>query len=179
VYVHDQLLRLARATRLLSRETGREPSLTRLADELAWDKDHVAFLQGLVALVPSSLDAPSFAGEGDPVIETIASSDETPETLLEGDEITRQVREALRRLPPRMRAIVTLRNGIGGGDPETLENVGQSYGLTRERIRQIEAKAMDRLRRILPPMIGLPPPSQIEKPSMGTVKGMSDKGNES
>lgn len=180
-YVHEQLMRLARATRLLWRENGARPTLAMLAEELACDREHVAFLQGLATLVPVSLDAPTLDGEGEPLVETLAADVPTPEALTEAAEVAAQVREALKALPKQMRDIVSRRHGIGGGRPETLERIGSSMGVTRERIRQIERKAMDVLKRTVPLRLGLPPPVEplkIKTPKVDAAGNVLDEGSE-
>lgn len=157
MWVHDQVLRLARATRLLWRELGTRPSLAQLAEELAMDRDRVAFLQALANLVPASLDAPAMDGEGDPLVEMIEGEQGTPDEYAEREELAAIVRRAIRTLPPGIREVMFRRAGIGNDRADTLEVIGRSFGVTRERVRQLEAKGLEKLRMAVPPMLGLAP----------------------
>lgn len=157
MWVHDQVLRLARATRLLWRELGTRPSLAQLAEELAMERDRVAFLQALANLVPASLDAPAMDSEGDPLVELIGGEQDSPEQCAEREELAAIVRSAIRTLPPGVREVMFRRAGIGNDRADTLEVIGRSFGVTRERVRQLEAKGLEKLRMVVPPMLGLVP----------------------
>ena len=163
VWVHEQVLRLGRATRLLWRELGARPSIAKLAEELAMDRDRVAFLQALADLVPASLDAHTLGGEGDPLVETIACEQETPEQCAEREELVEIVRQAIRTLPRGIKEIMFRRAGIGNDRGETLETIGTTFGITRERVRQLEAKGIEKLRLRVPPMLGLAPIPTIRR----------------
>lgn len=97
--------------------------------------------------LPLSLDMPVGAADdatlGDLQKDT---GTPTPAETLEHEDLTRQVARVLETLRPREAEVIRLRFGLGGGDPQTLEQVGRRFGLTRERIRQIEKKALRRLR---------------------------------
>lgn len=182
VWVHDQVLRLGRATRLLWREFGVRPSIARLAEELAMDRDRVAFLQALADLVPASLDAHTLGGEGDPLVETIQGEQDTPEQCAEREELAEVVRRAIRTLPPGMREIMFRRAGIGNDRADTLETIGRSLGVTRERVRQLEAKGLEKLRMRVPPMLGLAPIPTIRRvkaPKCGEWSDQTSNENES
>ena len=73
----------------------------------------------------------------------------SPQEIIEQNELHQIIIEAISKLPPRQMAIINLRFGIIDGNPKTLEEVGQLYGVTRERIRQIERKALEKLRWLL------------------------------
>ena len=73
----------------------------------------------------------------------------SPQEIIEQNELHQIIVEAISKLPPRQMAIINLRFGIIDGNPKTLEEVGQLYGVTRERIRQIERKALEKLRWLL------------------------------
>lgn len=152
IHIHDNVLKLARATRLLWRENGSRPNVRQLSDELGWDLERVAFLQAVASLVPISFEDSARDEEGFALHEKVSDGAQGPQESLERAQDAAIVHEAISRLPARMRAIITLRNGIGGGPPETLESIGRSYGLTRERVRQLESKGMERLKRILSAM---------------------------
>ena len=146
-WVHDQVLRLNRATRVLWRENGRKPSLAILSEELALPPAHVSFLIDLSLLLPVSLDASSLDGDGEPLVETLASSCISPEeSLLSAEESAILMNEVYGLPNKKMRSIILRRNGLQSNRAETLQEIGDSFGLTRERVRQIEKKAMDQLR---------------------------------
>jgi RNA polymerase primary sigma factor len=73
----------------------------------------------------------------------------SPQEIIEQKELHQIIIEAISKLPPRQMKIINLRFGIIDGNPKTLEEVGQLYGVTRERIRQIERKALEKLRWLL------------------------------
>lgn len=171
VWVHDQVLRLGRATSLLWREHGTRPSIAKLAEELAMDQDRVAFLQVLTDVIPVSLDAHTLGGDGDPLVETIACEQETPEQRAEREELAEIVRQAIRTLPRGMREIMFRRTGIGNGKGESLESIASTFGVTRERIRQLEAKGIEKLRMRVPPMLGLNPIPTIRRARTPKVGG--------
>ena len=72
-----------------------------------------------------------------------------PHELAEQADLHRLIMEAISKLPPRQQAVVKLRYGLENGSPMTLEEIGQYYGITRERIRQIEKKALSKLKWLL------------------------------
>lgn len=166
IWVHDQVLRLERATRLLYRELGARPSITSLAEELAMDRDRVAFLQALADLIPVSMDALTLGGEGDPLVETLASEQDTPEQRAEREELAELVRQAIRELPRGIKEIVFRRAGIGNERGETLEAISATFGVTRERVRQLEVKGIEKMRTRVPRMMGLAPISTIHRGRM-------------
>jgi RNA polymerase primary sigma factor len=146
VYRLDQLRRLRRMDRLLQSETGRVPTTQRLATALDWDLEFTAFMQELSRMSSVALDAP-MSEDGDTVLHDIIPDEQTPspEESAIIEDLQRNVTEALQDLDPREQTIVRMRFGIGDHHEHTLEQIGQMYGLTRERIRQIEAKALSRL----------------------------------
>ena len=94
-----------------------------------------------------SLSAPVGEEEDSTLAEFIPSTDIPVEEVTENKELVNVVRKMINELKPREREVIMARYGIGDGRPKTLEEVGQSFGVTRERIRQIEAKALRSLKR--------------------------------
>lgn len=94
-----------------------------------------------------SLSAPVGEEEDSTLAEFIPSIDIPVEEVTENKELVNVVRKMINELKPREREVIMARYGIGDGRPKTLEEVGQSFGVTRERIRQIEAKALRSLKR--------------------------------
>lgn len=146
VYRLEQLRRLRRMDRLLQSETGRVPTTQRLATALDWDLEFTAFMQELSRMSSVALDAP-MSEDGDTALHDIIPDEQTPSPEQSAiiEDLQRNVAEALQDLDPREQTIVKMRFGIGDHHEHTLEQIGQKYGLTRERIRQIEAKALSRL----------------------------------
>lgn len=148
VHVYDEVLRLKRAHRLLGQaHPERSTSMAELADELVWTIDKVHFIQQIAAIVPASLDERINGYDDLTLMETLVSDLPSPEEYLEHAELARCIDDALSCLKERESMVLRLRFGLSdSGQGATLEEIGQMLGLTRERIRQIEAKALGRLR---------------------------------
>jgi len=146
VHMGDQVNRLLRATHRLTQELGREPTSEELAVELDLPPRKVDEMLGM-ARRPLSLDMPNDTEEdnefGDFIEDTgsPAPDEETSSSVLR-----EMLHEILQDLPPREVRILELRYGLVDGRTHTLEEVGKKLGVTRERIRQIEAQALRRLR---------------------------------
>jgi RNA polymerase primary sigma factor len=137
--------KIARAARRLAQETGREPSTEELAARLGLPLDKVRTVQRLVK-EPVSLEAPI----GDDEEGRLGDLIEDKDAILPFDAAARSnLREtaarALSGLTPREERILRMRFGIGMNRDHTLEEVGRTFNVTRERIRQIEAKALKKL----------------------------------
>jgi RNA polymerase primary sigma factor len=149
VHVADQVRRLMRARRQLAQKLNREPTEEELAKESGFPEKRVHELLELVE-DPVSLETPVGDGESmyADLIEDINSErpDETTSTKLRRTELA----EALLRLNPRMRRVLSLRFGLNGEPPQTLEEVGAGLGITRERVRQLESRALRELRAVAP-----------------------------
>jgi RNA polymerase primary sigma factor len=148
VHVYDDVLRLKRAHKLLGQtHPERRTSMAELADELAWTIDKVHFIQQIAAFIPASLDERINGYDDLTLMDALVSDLPSPEESLGHAELTRCIDEALSGLKERESKVLRLRFGLSdSGHEATLEEVGQMFGLTRERIRQIEAKALGRLR---------------------------------
>jgi RNA polymerase primary sigma factor len=149
VHVADQVRRLLRARRHLAQKLNREPSVAELAKETQQSEERVRELLELVD-DPVSLETPVGDGEsmyGD-LIEDVhaAAPDERTAQRARAKELVR----ALSELNPRMRRVLTLRFGLDGESPQTLEEVGSQLGITRERVRQLETRALRELRAVAP-----------------------------
>ncbi len=146
VHMTETVRRVAREKRRLHQELGRDPTDAELAERSHLAPHQVQRVQSIVA-EPASLDAP--AGEdGDATLgDLIAGGDvRDPHDVAEASELRRALAEALAELTPREQAILRLRFGIEDANDHTLQDVGERFGVTRERIRQIEAKALQKLR---------------------------------
>jgi RNA polymerase primary sigma factor len=149
VHVADQVRRLMRARRQLAQKLNREPTEEELAKESGFPEKRVQELLDLVE-DPVSLETPVGDGESmyADLIEDIHSErpDESTSQKLRRNELA----EALLLLNPRMRRVLSLRFGLDGESPQTLEEVGAGLGITRERVRQLESRALRELRAVAP-----------------------------
>ena len=149
VHVADQVRRLMRSRRQLAQKLNREPTQDELAEESGFTPQRVQELLDLVE-DPVSLETPVGDGESmyADLIEDVNSDrpDDTTAIKLRRKELA----EALLRLNPRMRRVLALRFGLDGEHPQTLEEVGAGLGITRERVRQLESRALRELRSVAP-----------------------------
>src|SRR5437867_9130159 len=149
VHVVDQVRRVMRARRVLTQKLNREPLAEEIAKESGFDLKRVNELLDLVE-DPVSLETP--VGDGDSMygdmIEDINSEqpDVSLSVMLRGAEL----QSALSHLSERMRHVLELRFGLTGGIPKTLEEVGSELGVTRERVRQLESRALRELQAAAP-----------------------------
>lgn len=147
VHVVEKLVKLRKSRRNLSSQLGREPSVTELAEFSGIDVDKVAFYSDIDH---EMLSLDNVVGDDDTTtlrdfVVTRAESNDDPERALLLKERNRMLRDCLNALSPREQFIVASRFGLNG-IVKTLEQVGQLLGITRERVRQIEAKAIKKLR---------------------------------
>jgi RNA polymerase primary sigma factor len=149
VHVADQVRRLMRARRQLAQKMNRDPSVEELARESGFPEKRVEELLDLVE-DPVSLETPVGDGESmyADLIEDVNSErpDESTSKKLRQAELA----DAMLRLNPRMRRVLSLRFGLDGERPQTLEEVGVGLGITRERVRQLESRALRELRVVAP-----------------------------
>ncbi|TMK71064.1 MAG: sigma-70 family RNA polymerase sigma factor [Actinobacteria bacterium] len=149
VHVADQVRRLMRARRQLAQKLNREPTQEELATESGFTPQRVQEMLDLVE-DPVSLETPVGDGESmyADLIEDVNSDrpDHTTAIKLRRKELA----EAMLRLNPRMRRVLALRFGLDGEHPQTLEEVGAGLGITRERVRQLESRALRELRTVAP-----------------------------
>ena len=147
VHMSDRIRRLYKVARQLEQEFGREPTPEEIAEEMGLEADKVQWMLR-VSWRPMSLERPiGDDGEGD----ELGSFIEDQVTPMPTDDashrlLAEKIQEMLTTLSPREARILRLRFGLVDGCSHTLEEVGQRFGLTRERIRQIEGKALRRLR---------------------------------
>jgi RNA polymerase primary sigma factor len=149
VHVADQVRRLLRARRQLAQKLNHEPTLAELAKETQQSEERVRELLELVEN-PVSLETPVGDGEslyGDLIedVHSLAPHEQSAEQAR-----GRELADALEQLNPRMRRVLSLRFGLDGESPQTLEEVGTQLGITRERVRQLETRALRELRQANP-----------------------------
>jgi RNA polymerase primary sigma factor len=146
VHMNESLSKFLRASRELEKELGRNPRNEEIASRLETTADRVQQLR-TIARDPVSLDLPvGNDGEsvlGDLLVGRAAGSIIDP---LMAHDVRDETAGVLRMLPPNEEKVIRMRFGIGFDREYTLEEIGQSFGLTRERIRQIEAAALQKLR---------------------------------
>jgi RNA polymerase primary sigma factor len=149
VHVVDQVRRVMRARRVLTQRLNRDPLPEEIAAESGFEVKRVNELLDLVE-DPVSLETP--VGDGDSMYgdmiedENSDQPDAVLSELLRGSEL----QTALARLNERMRHVLELRFGLGGEPPKTLEEVGAELGVTRERVRQLESRALRELQAAAP-----------------------------
>ena len=146
VHMVETINKLTRVQRLLLQEFGREPTPAEIAEKMGVSEDRVVEIQK-IAQDPVSLETPigeeedSHLGDFIEDEKTTTPSDSVAFTMLK-----EQLLGVLDTLTPREEKVLRLRYGIDDGKPRTLEEVGREFNVTRERIRQIEAKALRKLR---------------------------------
>jgi len=146
VHMVDRIRQMRRTSLEMEQGLGRPPTLEELAGEMSLDKGKLEWMQK-VSWSPISLDSP--VGDDEEAdfgmyVEDKASP--SPAQLVYAAMLKERIEEVLATLSPREARILRLRFGLDGNHPYTLEEVGRKFGLTRERIRQIEGKALRRLR---------------------------------
>ncbi|HAJ77554.1 MAG TPA: RNA polymerase sigma factor RpoD [Clostridiales bacterium] len=145
VHMVETINRLGRISKRMMQELGREPTTEEIAKEMNISPERVAEIQK-IAQDPLSLEDPvgdedSKVGDYVPDETSIMPDDAATHSMLKG-----QLMSVIETLTPREQKVIRLRYGLDDGSPKTLEQVGQEFNVTRERIRQIEAKALRKLR---------------------------------
>ena len=146
VHMTETATKVLRERRKLYQKEGRDPGAAEVA---ARSGIPVARVEQVLSMVqdPVSLDLP-IGEDGDATLGDLIEAPDAPDphAAAEGSALAQSVAEALAQLTPREQQILRMRFGIGGMTDHTLEEVGKVFGVTRERIRQIEAKALGKLR---------------------------------
>jgi RNA polymerase primary sigma factor len=149
VHLVDKIAKVRRLSMVLSEELGREPTDDELAEEVGISAPKLAQLR-VVSLRPASLDAPISEDDSKELGETVGDMEAlTPFEQLSDSNLLDELGGMLGVLDERERRIITARFGLDGGAPKTLEEVGKRFGVTRERIRQLQSGALVKLRRAL------------------------------
>jgi RNA polymerase primary sigma factor len=147
VHMNEQLVRLRHLSGLLAQKLGREATLDELADAAGISPEKAT--RALEHLRPTmSLDEPVSADSETTQLELVPDvSSPAPSAKIEDRELEQLLDQALAHLTPREQKVIRLRFGLGARERETLEEIGTSLGITRERTRQIEAQALRKLKR--------------------------------
>jgi RNA polymerase primary sigma factor len=144
VNVLERQRRMAKAERELVRALGRDPTDDEIAERLGISERHVRQARQASRTV-TSLDRP-VGEDGETAFGELMPSDRpSPDEEVEVARRAAVLRRAIRALPPREREVLVLRFGIDGGDPAPLREIGRRLGITQERVRQIESRALSRL----------------------------------
>lgn len=146
VHMVETINKLIRANRTLVQQLGREPTVAELSKELDMPEDKVREIQR-IAMDPVSLETP-IGEEDDSHLGDFIEDDKAaaPQDVATFTILKEQLMAILDTLTPREEMVLRLRYGLDDGHPRTLEEVGKEFHVTRERIRQIEAKALRKLR---------------------------------
>ena len=146
VHISDEIGRMIRITRRLSHELNREATIEEIAESMQAKIQHVRHLKTLLRHT-SSIEAPIGGGSDFALIDTIEDPSITaPSVLLENINIFEVISTHFNKLTEHEQNILTLRFGLDDHEPQTLDIIGHKFGVTRERIRQIEAKSLEKLR---------------------------------
>ncbi len=146
VHMVETINRLLKTSRRLAQEYGREPTSTEIAKEMEISSDKVREIVK-VSQLPISLESPIGEEEDSPLGNSIEDRNALPPVDAASKQLLKeQIEDVLDTLTPREQRVLQLRFGLEDGRSRTLEEVGKEFNVTRERIRQIEAKALRKLR---------------------------------
>lgn len=148
IHVVQELARMKKAEARLEAELGRLPTDAELAAELACEVEDIKRWKEAAAIGATSLDAPLGSDADSSRVADVIADDNAvmPWSGVQEETDAELVRELVMTLNGREQMILRRRFALDGGEPETLENIGADFGLTRERIRQLEAAALKKLR---------------------------------
>jgi RNA polymerase primary sigma factor len=149
VHLVNKIAKVRRVSLQMSDELGREPTDDELGEELGIAGEKVARLRSL-GIRPASLDAPVGDDEGNEFGAVVGDEEaQTPFEYLRDKNLRGELNGLIEVLDIREKEIISQRFGLNGGKPKTLENVSKDFGVTRERIRQLQNVALAKLRRAL------------------------------
>jgi len=160
VHLVDKISKMRRVAMQMSEDLGREPSDDELAEEIGMSSAKVSMLKS-AAIRPASLDAPIGEDDSTEFGEIVGDMEaQDPFELLRDKNLREEVDDLLAVLDDRERRIILARFGLDGKKARTLEEVGQNFGVTRERIRQLQNIALRKMRKAL---------SKKEKPKQDMI----------
>jgi RNA polymerase primary sigma factor len=149
VHLVDKISKMGRVSLRMSEELGRQATDEELAEEIGISSARISQLK-TVSIRPASLDAPVSDDDSTEFGEIVGDEDaQTPFEVLRDKNLRDEVTDLLEVLDDRERKIIFQRFALDGGTPKTLEEVGKRFGVTRERIRQLQNIALTKLRRAL------------------------------
>ena len=148
VHLVDKISKMRRVAMKLQELFGREPTDEELAEEMGMTASRVAQMR-TAAIRPASLDAPIGDDDDSNSFSEVVQDENahTPYERLEDKTVSSMLQEMVKTLPPREATILIFRFGLDGGSERTLEQVGEKFGVTRERVRQIQNIALRKLRK--------------------------------
>jgi len=149
VHVAEQVRRVTRSRRLLAQKLNRDPRLEEIAEESGFTPQRV---RELLELVEDSVSLETPVGDGESLFGDLIQDTKTagPDAETADNLRSQEIATALASLNPRMRHVLAQRFGLDGAIPQTLEEVGVGLGITRERVRQLESRALRELRSVAP-----------------------------
>jgi RNA polymerase primary sigma factor len=145
VHLYETISRIKKTTKILSQEMGRKPTEEEIATRMEMTIEKLRFI-AKSAQLPISLETPIGKEEDSRLGDFIEADGETPEDQVSKSLLREDLENVLDTLSPRERDVLRLRYGLDDGRMKTLEEIGHIFNVTRERIRQIEAKALRKLR---------------------------------
>lgn len=146
VHMNEKIFKYQWAKRVFIQENNRNPTSSDIAKILEWTENSVKQIQNYSQL-PASLNATVGEEESSELGEFVMDQNALDaDTIIENYELRKILDELMDGLTPRERGVLTERFGLDDGIPKTLEEVGKIYGVTRERIRQMEAKALRKIK---------------------------------
>ena len=145
VHLYETISRIKKTTKTLSQEFGRKPTEEEIAESMEMTIEKLRFI-AKSAQLPISLETPIGKEEDSRLCDFIEADIENPEQDVAKNLLREDLEGVLATLSPRERYVLRLRYGLDDGRMKTLEEIGQIFDVTRERIRQIEAKALRKLR---------------------------------
>lgn len=149
VHLGDKISKIRRVALQMSQELGREPTDDELSVEIGLATEKVSDLRS-AGIRPASLDAPINNESATEFGESVADEEtRTPFEVLRDKDLRSKIDGLLKELDPREKKIISQRFGFGGGERKTLQEVGDKLGVSRERIRQLENVALEKLRHAL------------------------------
>ena len=145
VHKHDLINKQMKITRQLQQELGRDPSFEEIADEMGVD------VKTVIDIIDSAQDTRSLdnyvGDEEDATLEDFVADDSmNPERVVTNSMLARDINRVLSKLTDREQEVIRLRFGLDGSEPYTLEELGKLYRVTRERVRQLEKSALNKIR---------------------------------
>ena len=149
VHLVDKISKMRRVALRLQEELGREPTDEELGAEIGLTSTRVSQMR-LAAVRPASLDAPIGDEDSNTFSEVVQDENaDTPYKQLEDKTVTDMLQDMVKTLDPREATILRFRFGLDGGTEKTLEEVGEKFNVTRERVRQIQNIALRKLRKMI------------------------------
>jgi len=146
VHMVDKISKMNRAARLLHEQLGREPTDEELGEEMGVSSEKIGWMR-MAAVRPASLDAPVGDDGSDSFGDLVPDEKaDSPRERFEEKSVSKLLRQIIKKLAPREAEILTARYGLNGGRQKTLDEVGEQFQVTRERVRQLQNRALRKLR---------------------------------